>query len=330
MTKVTKRVSTGAVVSTILQVLKSSDSVLFSFFYKTYIVLCTCEEEEKDNRAKHKYRMMKSSLISLSLLAAVLSLASHKCNAFVTGDAFLARTTSRVSASLAASTSTSGNEAASDYSAPPPIVVADANHPLIKLANDIMYTKSGFYSPYDESFYSEEFVFRGPFIGPLNREDYFETMATFGIYKAIPDISPNAFGFSIDPLDPNRVWFMVRNTGTFTGEPGLGFGGGNYYPPNGATLEGCPETFSMTFDSNQKLKYLTVGYVSDRFQGNTNGAGAAVGIFNVIGIPFPKPGPVLKFVQWAGTEVYNTGAHSYSTKNIPAWWKSEEKASEGY
>ena len=208
--------------------------------------------------------------------------------------------------------------------------MSDMNNPLIQMANEYIYTQSGFYSPYDANAFSSDFVFRGPYIGPLNKADYLSTMDTFGIYKAIPDISPNAFGFTIDPKDSNRVWFMVRNTGTFTGEPGLGLGGGQYFPPNGAVLEGCPETFSITFDDQRKVKHLTVGYVADRFQGNTNGDGAAVGIFNVIGLPFPKPGPLLKFIQWFGTEVYNTGAYSYSTTNIPDWWTSEQKASEGY
>ena len=262
-------------------------------------------------------------------VVAILLYLCHECYAFSAGFLSPCMRNERFSSiitpfphSLAMSTSS--------HPTPPPINIADANHPLIKLTNEIIYSKSGFYSSYDESYFSEDFVFRGPYIGPLNKADYLETMDTFGIYKAIPDISPNAFGFSIDPLDQNRVWFMVRNTGTFNGEPGLGFGKENYFPPNGAILEGCPETFSMTFDSNQKIKHLTVGYVADRFQGNTKGDGAAVGIFNAIGLPFPKPGPILKLAQWFGTEVYNTGAHSYSTKNIPAWWKSEEKASEGY
>ena len=154
-------------------------------------------------------------------------------------------------------------------------------------------------------------------------------MDTFGIYRAFPDINPNAFGFTIDPMNENKVWFMVRNTGTFTGEPGLGLGVSNF-PPNGAVLKGCPETFSMEFDNDQKIKYLTVGYVADRFEGNTSGKGAAVGIFNAIGMPFPSPGPLLQFMQWFATEVFNVGASSYSTKDIPDWWTSEEKASEGY
>jgi len=269
---------------------------------------------------------MKSLLSSAASTVTVILCLAHSYHAFSTGatsSPFLVRTTFH---SLAATTS-AGEDTTTII---PPIEIADANHPLIQLANEHIYSKSGFYSQYEESSFSEDFVFRGPYIGPLNKIDYLSTMDTFGIYKAIPDISPNAFGFSIDPLDPNRVWFMVRNTGTFTGEPGLGFGKGSYFPPNGAALEGCPETFSITFDAERKVKHLTVGYVADRFQGNTNGDGAAVGIFNAIGLPFPKPGPVLKLFQWFGTEVYNTGTYSYSTKNIPAWWKSEEKASEGY
>jgi len=212
----------------------------------------------------------------------------------------------------------------------PPVQVTDANNPLIQKANQFLYSQSGFYSDYDASVFSDEFVFRGPYIGPLNKRDYFSTMDTFRVYKAIPDISPNAFGFSIDPLNPNRVWFMVRNTGTFTGEDGFNVGNGIVIPANGKEIRGCPETFSITFDDDKKVKHVTVGYVADRFEGNTNGAGAAVGIFNAIGLPFPKPGPLLQFAQWFGTEVANGGAYSYSVEDIPAWWTSKEKGSEGY
>ena len=229
-----------------------------------------------------------------------------------------------------AATKTTSSESSTTTKSLPPIETAPADHPLIQAAHKFAYSQSGFYSPYDESMFSDEFVFRGPYIGPLNKKDYFSTMDTFGIYKAIPDISPNCFGYSIDPQNPNRVWFMVRNTGTFTGEPGLGFGGDAYFPPNGATLQGSPETFSIIFDEDQKVKHLTVGYVADRFEGNTAGKGAAVGIFHAIGLPFPNPGPGLKLAQWLGTEVANMGAKSYSTENIPAWWKSGAKASEGY
>jgi len=232
------------------------------------------------------------------------------------------------------SSKSSNTKTSSIAATAPRVEVTSADHPLFQLANEYIYEKSGFYSSYDASVFAEDFVFRGPYIGPLNKRDYLQTMDTFGIYKAIPDINPNVWGYSLDPVDPeHRIWFMVRNTGTFTGEPGLGFGDGQYFPPNGAELQGSPETFSITFDDTKtKIKHLTVGYVADRFEGNTGGKGAAVGIFHVIGLPFPSPGPLLRFVQWFGTEVVNNGASSYSTTDIPAWWteKSTEKASEGY
>jgi hypothetical protein len=200
---------------------------------------------------------------------------------------------------------------------------------LIQQAKTFIYEESGFYSAYTEGAISDEFVFRGPIVGPLNKKDYLQTMETFGIYKALPDIDPNAWGFSIDPKDPNRVWFMVRNTGTFTGEPiapkSINF------KPNGAKLEGVPETFSIIFDEDKKVKYLSVGYVADRFEGNTNGKGAVFGIFNVIGLPFPPVGPFQRFAQWLGTEVVDAGAKSYSRKEeLPAWWASDSFGADGF
>ena len=96
--------------------------------------------------------------------------------------------------------------------------------------------------------------------------------------------------------------------------------------------QGCPETFSIAFDDSGKIKCLTVGYVADHFEGNAQGKGVAVGIFNAIGLPFLGPRPLLQLAQWFGTEVVNMGASSYSTTNMPEWWtqKSPQKASEGY
>jgi hypothetical protein len=210
-----------------------------------------------------------------------------------------------------------------------PPIPTNKDNTLIILANEFIYTSSGFYSAADPSFYSDDFIFRGPYIGPLNKKDYLATMDTFKIYEGLPDISPNAFGFSIDPKNPNRVWFLVRNSGTFTGKPGIGLGYGQYFPPNGAKLEGCPETFSITFDDNQKVKHLTVGYVADRFEGNTKGKGAAIGIFEVIGLPIPPPGPVYSLITWFNNKILGNSAKTCS-EDVPEWWPHEERGAEGY
>ena len=71
----------------------------------------------------------------------------------------------------------------------PPVQVAAADDPLVKLANEFIYEKSGFYSAADESAFSEEFIFRGPLVGPLTKADYLATLGTFKIYESVPDIS---------------------------------------------------------------------------------------------------------------------------------------------
>lgn len=267
-------------------------------------------------------------MISLSVIVALLS-ATLQVNAFnilpaKTSTVSLARTF-KLAASTAADTEVSNKEV-------PPIpsnTGRNNDDALINLANEFIYTSSGFYSPADSSFLADEFVFRGPYIGPLNKQDYLTTMETFQIYKGLPDISPNAFGFSVDPKDPNRVWFIVRNTGSFTGQIGLGFG--QFLSGKGEVLEGCPETFSITFDENQKVKLLTVGYVADRFEGNTGGKGAAIGIFNVIGLPIPPPGPLYSFITWFSNNILNSPAKSCSAReDVPKWWPHEDRGADGY
>lgn len=201
---------------------------------------------------------------------------------------------------------------------------------LIEKTKDIVDNKSGFYSDFDADVFAEDFVFRGPYVGPLNKKDYLGTMEYFSLYKSIPDIKSNAFGYSIDPNNPNRVWFICRNTGTFSGEPLLP--GLLNIQPNYKALKGCPETFSAVYDKEQKLKYLSVGYVADRFDGNTDGLAAAFGIFKTAGLSLPTPGgPLLRVIEWISSEVLDTYPRSYST-DLPAWYTEEKgklKASEG-
>jgi hypothetical protein len=154
-------------------------------------------------------------------------------------------------------------------------------------------------------------------------------MNTFQIYKAIPDINPNAFGFTVDPEDANRIWCFVRNTGTFSGQPGIGLGNNMYIPPNNVTIQGCPEAFSFTFEHDNKLRHLTVGYVVDRFQGNTNGKGAAFGILSAAGVPLPQRGPLLRLLQWLGAEVLQMDAKTYSPRDVPSWWTSTDICADG-
>ena len=67
----------------------------------------------------------------------------------------------------------------------------------------------GFYQPVlDKSMLSDDFVFMGPVVGPLNKADYLGTLGVFKIYEAFPDITVSASGFTQDPTDP-VCFFLV-------------------------------------------------------------------------------------------------------------------------
>jgi hypothetical protein len=64
----------------------------------------------------------------------------------------------------------------------------------------------------------------------------------FGSFKledALPDLQENHWGFHVDPLEPNRVWWMSRPQGTHTGP--LNF---PYEPPKSKSLPSLPGFYS--------------------------------------------------------------------------------------
>jgi hypothetical protein len=203
---------------------------------------------------------------------------------------------------------------------------ASRSEQLLAKAESFVNTGSGFYSPPDASLFSEEFVFRGPIVGPLNKKDYLHTLGEcFQVFKVFPDISANAWGFSIDPENPNKVWYMVRNTGTMENDwqlaPNL-----PAIPANGKKVKGPPETHSILFDEEMKVKCLTVGYVADRFEGNTGGSCAAFGLLEGIGYKLP-PAPIFRIASEL-TNGFMGGPNAFST-DLPKWWPHEGKLSDG-
>lgn len=106
------------------------------------------------------------------------------------------------------------------------------------------------------------------------------------ISGAFPDFKPEFYGFHVDPLQPNRVWYVAKGEGTNTGP----------LPPFASTatnkkVVNPPQMCSLTFDELTGLvtKY-TIGYVVDREVGNTGGLGGLYGLLYAIGrgLPFPE------------------------------------------
>ena len=66
-------------------------------------------------------------------------------------------------------------------------------------------------------YYADDYVFRGPIVGPFNRDDLVSTNLAFGLDSAFPDLERSAFGFTVDPENPYRVLFFERWKGTNSG-----------------------------------------------------------------------------------------------------------------
>ena len=127
---------------------------------------------------------------------------------------------------------------------------------------------------------AEDFEFCAAVVGPIGREDYVGALNNFKLEDSF-DIAPNYFGWTVDPLQPNRVWFMGRSiakhVATFAG-----------VEATGKELVMPPQQFHLDFDERGRVKEIGF-YTVDRRQGNTGGLGGAFGYFYGVGKPLPIP-----------------------------------------
>jgi hypothetical protein len=156
---------------------------------------------------------------------------------------------------------------------------------LISNAKAIIASEFGTAEGSDGSCLADDFQFVAPIVGPLSKSEFLRAFGSFKIKDAIPDMKNNSW-FQVDPLEPNRVWFFSRATGTHTGT--LNFGAG--IPATGKSIYLPPQAQSMLFDERGKCYTLTVGYCMDKRIGNTEGLGGVFGIMKAVGkaLPFPE------------------------------------------
>jgi hypothetical protein len=211
-------------------------------------------------------------------------------------------------------------------------VQTPSNGKVIEAAKTVM-NNQGYFDPVDESLFADDFIFRGPVIGPLNKADYMEVLDYFKIYEAFPDINPNCFGFTVDPEDPYRVWFFLRATGTY--QKPLGGPVGFVIRPTNQRYRGSLETWSLSFDEDFKCKLMTAGYVGDRFDDNatTDGSGLTFGVLKTLGLSIPAgPGSMgLRLIQAINGPFVKLGISPKAVsapEDIPAWWKDKKRGAD--
>lgn len=123
------------------------------------------------------------------------------------------------------------------------------------------------------------FTFRAAFV-EVNREGYLNALGSFKLEDGF-DIQPNYFGFVVDPMQTNRVWFygrsVARHVGNFAG-----------VEATQKELILPPQSFHLDFDENGLITEVGF-YTVDRAQGNTGGLGGAFAYFYGVGKPLPFP-----------------------------------------
>lgn len=127
---------------------------------------------------------------------------------------------------------------------------------------------------------AENFEFIAAVVGPIPRAAYLDALTNFNLADSF-DITSNYFGMHVDPLQPNRVWFMNRVRGVHTGD----FMGAS---PTGNEIIYPPQTLHLDFNEDGNVTEFGF-YTSDRRQGSTGGLGGAFGFMYGVGKPLPIP-----------------------------------------
>lgn len=172
-------------------------------------------------------------------------------------------------------------------------------------------------------YYSDEYIFRGPIVGPVNRKDLVDTNNLSGLEKAFPDLDRVAFGYCVDPENPFRVMFFERWKATNTGDLDL-FGTGLEAPATNRKSISPVMPFGIVWTPEGKIIYEHLTTAVDRFEGNTMGKVAVFGLLETAGISLSNSvgDPILIFQQKLN-RFFDAPAQVYSKpEDVPKWWKS--------
>jgi hypothetical protein len=147
---------------------------------------------------------------------------------------------------------------------------------------------------------AENFEFVAAVVGPLGKEEYLNALKGFKLQDNF-DITQNLFGFTVSPIQPNRVYFFSHQTAKLVND----FMGAK--PEDVKTdLILPPQVHHIDLDETGKMTEFGF-YTVDRRFGNTGGLGGAFGYFYGVGKPLPipecqpyKPSFQFRTLNWIG------------------------------
>jgi len=152
---------------------------------------------------------------------------------------------------------------------------------LVARTKEVLSPDIAFGTKDDGKCLAEEFEFVAAVVGPINKTEYLAALETFQLDDSF-EIAQNFFGFTVDPLQTNRVYFFSRQIAQHTKQDFMGV------KPTGKELILPPQTFHVDYNEQGLITELGF-YTVDRRQGNTGGLGGAFGYFYGVGKPLPFP-----------------------------------------
>ena len=158
---------------------------------------------------------------------------------------------------------------------------------LISRAKQVLSPEIGIGTKDSGACLAPDFEFVAAVVGPIGREEYLDALGGFKLEESF-DIEQNTFGFTVDPLQPNRVWWYGRQISTQIA-PFMGVEPSSSSEDENAVateLTLPPQSFHMDFTEEGLVKEFGF-YTVDRRQGNTGGLGGAFGYFYGVGKPLP-------------------------------------------
>lgn len=177
-------------------------------------------------------------------------------------------------------------------------------------------------------FFAEDYVFRGPIIGPITSDDVRNAQEGFNIQNAYPNLETRPFGFTIDPDNAFRCYWFERWEGTNTEGVKLG---PMDLPPTNNDIKLPTHIMSANWTPEGKIKYACLSNPLDRFEGTTNGAGAVFGLLVGAGVQSGNVSvgsSALRFQQRLFHAIGGFGRNWSVEEKIPKWWKSKARGAD--
>lgn len=203
----------------------------------------------------------------------------------------------------------------------------DKNPKFDVLAKTKEYVSGQTIGDLSEDWYADDYVLRGPVIGPIGRKDLAGSQNGLGLMGAFPDVNIETFGYAIDPENPYRCFYFQRWRATMTEDMDVY---GTIYPSTGAEMETPVSTFCAVWNPDGRIAYEQVGAVVDRLEGNTQGKAAVFGLLHTAGLKLSAaPGDaVFSFIQRVGHFVGGQGRSWTKEEDIPKWWVSSSRGAD--